>query len=368
MARYNFEDLSKKYKNFLVPSYEVLIEDKNIVTEHECFITGLSVDLSCEYKASLCQFHIENILEAKKQNLKTGLLNDLLKVGNKVSVSLGYGEERQLVFKGYISTVEVVSERTYQPYIEIGCFDGTNVLMIAKQSIKYKEATKYSDAVTKRLKDYTSLFSGNEVTESHAVSGDIVQQNETDYEFIRGLGKLIGYELFVEKGKIFFRPIGKDQEELILIKSSELLLEYYHEVNLTEQYNKVVVKGHHIGKPSEEILAEALKSKEIGSGSKKPGDITKIINDKNIKEIYFPKAGSKEEAQKIADAQLLQLSMNFVKAKLTMTGLPEMLPGYFISVEADVQTDQHKFYVTNVIHDISKERYETRIIAKANRL
>lgn len=368
VARYSFEDLKKKYKDFHLPSFEVLVEEKDLKEEKQTYITTLSVDLTCEYKASLCQFRVENILDSESGKLKSGLLDDLLSVGNKVSVSIGYEAEKTLVFKGFISTIEVVSEAGDRPYIEVSGFDGTNVLMISRQSFKYKEATKYSEAVDKRLKAYSSIFSESDITESHAVSGDIIQQNETDYDFIKGLGQLIAYELFVEKGKIFFRPIGKDKEELMLLKSSELLLDYSHEVNLTDQFGKVIVKGHHIGKPSEEILAEAIQAQGIGSGSKKAGDITKIVNDKNVKEIYLPKVSSKEEAQKIADAQLLRLSLNFVKAQLTLVGLPELLPGYFVSVETDVQAEKNTFYITNVIHRISPERYETKIIAKANRL
>jgi len=368
VARYSFEDLKKKYHNFVLPTFEVLIEGKDLKKEHRSYVTSLRVDLTCEYKASLCQFRVDNILDEETGKLKSGLVDDLLKVGNKIAISIGYESEKTLVFQGFLSTIELVSERGDSPHIDVSGFDGTNILMISRQSFKYKEATKYSEAVDKRLKAYNSVFSQKEITESHTVSGDIIQQNETDYEFIKGLGQLIGYELFVEKGKVFFRPIGKDKEELIVLKGSDLLIDYSHEVNLTDQFGKVVVKGHHVGKPSQEILAEAIQAEGIGSGSKKPGDITKIVSDKNVKEIYFPKINSKEEAQKIADAQLLRLSMNFIKAKLTTVGLPELLPGYFVSVETDVQEAQSTFYITNVIHEISSENYETRIIAKANRL
>ncbi len=364
----DFNKFSHKYKNFQNPNFEIRVQNKNLSKNNKIILRWVNVDLTSEYKSSFASFGIEGLGNYFEPTIFESLLKSDLKLGNKVEISLGYGSNLKKVFVGYIMAARINDFKDSSVELVIECYDATNIMMFSKKTLKYEDCKSYSDAVLNVLKKYVSVISSKDVSSSFKVSGDIVQNNQSDYEFIKKMGQAIGYEFFIELGKAYFRPIASKARNCISISSSGMLIDYSQEINLTNQLMEVAVKAHHSGDPDRDIIKSVKKVETVGKGRSQASDVSSLIGKNNVLEYYLPSIENMDEAGKLAEAKLFQNSLNFIQAKMQIIGVPEVFSGKYITVKTKFFKKEKQFYITSVNHKIDAGGYRTEIRAKANKL
>jgi hypothetical protein len=96
------------------------------------------------------------------------------------------------------------------------------------------------------------------------------------------------------------------------------------------------------------------------------GNKAKKLIKKSEKIYVDPTITSKEEAQYRVESLMEEMSYRFGTLECNCIGLPELLPGRFVKLDAIGYPPENKFYLVNVKHRFSEERgFETFLVGKA---
>ncbi|GAU77509.1 phage late control D family protein [Fusibacter sp. 3D3] len=364
MGTLKYDDLSKKYREFDVPTYKIKVGGKEI-PQADVTISNIEVNISTGFEASMCSFEVFELYDIDERAFDAKLMKAYFALGKEVEVSLGY-IETTLVFKGYIETVSAIFSETQFPYISVECLDVKGLMMHGNKSTAMNLGS-YTDAVNSILGNYGSLAGTKTVDASTKLEREIQQNKETDYAFLCRVARSIHYEFFVLQGKVYFRkPAYADQTPQLLYEWGQMLVSFNQTRTLSKYVNKVTVKGYN---DTEHKMIESTASApiKIGSGSQKPDQFasqlksaTTVIVDMAINTV--------EEAKERAEAELNQRSINFITGYGKSVGIPELVPGKYIEIKSFDGDVDNKYYVTKVVHRLNDGEYNTEFEAGVNML
>lgn len=189
----------------------------------------------------------------------------------------------------------------------------------------------------------------------------IYQHNQADLEFLMQRAWRIGYECFVEEGKLYFRkpPTGSAS---VTVKWGEDLLTFYPRMTLTEQVDEVIVKGWDpkkqeaiVGRAQEgKLYPEIQESKNGAAWAGTFGAGKVVVVDQPVKD--------QSEANVLATARLNELSGAFVQAEGTAFRRPDLKAGQWINLELLGNRFSGKYLVTQATHVYNPEGLRTRFV------
>lgn len=364
MGTLKYDDLSKKYLEFDVPTYKIKIDGKEL-PQSEITVSNIEVNISTGFEASMCSFEAYELYDIDERSFDAKLMKDFFALGKEVEVSLGY-IETTLVFKGYIETVKAVFSEFSFPYIAVECLDVKGLMMHGNKSAAMNLGS-YTDAVSSILGNYGSLAGTKTVDASTTLEREIQQNKETDYAFLCRVAKSINYEFFVLQGKVYFRkPAYSDMTPQILYEWGQMLVSFNQTRTLSKYVNKVTVKGYD-DVEHKMIESTASAPEKIGAGKTKPDKFSSQLKS-SVSVIVDMEINTVEEAKERAEAELTQRSFNFITGYGKSVGLPELVPGKYIEIKSFDSDVDNKYYVTKVVHKLSDGEYTTEFEAGVNML
>ncbi len=239
------------------------------------------------------------------------------------------GGEKISLIKGEITAIE--------PYFEEGMLAEVVIRGFDKSHRMFREA-KNMTFVNKKDSDLANELAQThglqtEVESTATVYDHIFQDNQSDLEFLMSRAWRIGYECFVQDGKLHFRkpPGGSGQ---ITLTWGDDLLSFRPRMTLSEQVDEVIVKGWDVDK-KEAIVGQAQdgelypKIKESKNGAAWASDFG------TGKQIFVNlPVVSQSEADALAKARLNELSGSFVDAEGEAFRRPDIKAGQLITINA----------------------------------
>jgi len=371
MAGATIASLKKKYGSFRVPVFYIKagsakLEDDDIVIE------SLNVELTTGFEASACNFEVTSssirYMDGGGVSVHKMLEKNLI-VGNKLEIKMGYIDSSKtvVVFVGYITEVSFELSGGQGFRYSVTGMDFKVFMMNNLRSELKKDVKKYSDAVSGVLKNYSSMMDGSTVEATPEMTLPVEQHRQSDYDFVVDLAKRLSFEFFVVAGKALFRPYAGDSESQLTVAPGSALYSFRREVILSRQIAGVVVRTNNEQDPTKAIEAKVTTAPAVGSGSKTGKQLSKLVGDKMIRTIIDNSVASEQEAKARAEAELLRLSMDLVAGEIVTVGLPELVPGKFITVENVSDAYNKDYYITRVTHVFDGEGYKTRCQFGANK-
>ncbi len=205
-----------------------------------------------------------------------------------------------------------------------------------------------------------------EVETTATVYDHIYQHNQSDLAFLRQRAARIGYEVFVEGEKLYFRkpPSGQGEETLIW---GEDLKTFAPRMTLAEQVDEVVVRGWDVQR-QEAIVGRAQTGslypnvQEQKNGAQWAGDFgsgKKVIVDHPVV--------SQAEADAIAAARLDELSGAFIEAEGEAFRRPGIRAGRFIELQGLGERFSGHYLVTSALHRYTPEGLQTTFWVRGSR-
>jgi len=219
--------------------------------------------------------------------------------------------------------------------------------------------------------DLASQFAGNaglstQVDATSTVYDHLYQDNQTDLAFLMQRAWRIGYECFVDDGKLYFRK-PPSSGTTVTLSWGEDLISFYPSMTLAEQVDSVEVKGWD-PKQLKPILGQSKKGTlypKIGD-SKDGAKWAGSFGTGKHTLVDIPVV-SQAEANKIAEARLNELSGAFVAAEGTAYRRPDIRAGQFVKLE-DLGTRMSGTYmVTSATHIFSPEGLQTQFNVSGTR-
>lgn len=356
----DFEQLEKKYGNFLAPGFEIEVAGINLARE------GMEiVSVSVEHvlnEADHFTFTINSAFDVAGQELRW--IDSFLPAGKKVTIRMGYAETKPLMMVGIVTSIETRFPAGGTPQLEIGGFDLSHLLMKGMKPRSWDDI-KHSDIASRlALQDYglKSAVDDTRVTYPKVMK----PSGQSDYQFLQDLAQRNFYECFVFGETLFFRSPAKDSEPVVTLRWHQNLISFNPEINLAGQVGEVEVRGWD-PKAKKEIVGVAKVGDELGRRSgKSGGELIQGLTRETIRENVRQPVYSQQEADLLAKSILNKHAEGLIKGTGETIGIPDILPGKTIRLEGLGKRFSKTYYIERAVHSIGASGYHTTFHIKEN--
>jgi phage protein D len=381
MAGIDLEKLDETYEGYYIPIVKVYVNEKDIEKDKKLSIKikDVSVNVTSELKAGIAEYSIVSVTN-KEGTFDTEGLKKYISMGTCITIYMGHADIMTEVFKGFIAGVNFLysTEDEGEYAIRITALDVKGIMM-ANRSSKRLKANYYSDAVKEILEQptYQNIKGNNGITDitiydtpdkqgstgqESDVDNRIEMVAESDYEFVVKAAKRFNFEFFTIGGNVVFRKAKSNTQEMGEIIPHSSILSFDVGYDITGVVGNVIVRTLDIGKAGKvEVKKKNANTFSIGSKAKP------LIKDQTY--VYIDSAiESQNEAESRAEYILEDTSYRLGSLKMTLKGIPELMPGRFISLKGFGTAVSNKFYITDVTHEYDGFKYTTTIYGKASTL
>lgn len=353
---FSFDSLEKKYRNFFAPTFEILVDGKNLLREGMA-IPSITVDTSSEPQADTCRFSVNNAYDAIKREFQW--IDKYLVLGKYIEVKMGYVDKLETVFYGLITSLDFDYPAEDTPSIAVTAMD-VSFLMMKGNGSKSWLNKKYSDVAKELGKKRCSKVI---VDDSKQQIGTIDKNKMDDFHFLQQIAEMINYEFFVVGKTMYFRKPLTSAKPVTTLTYGKNLISYSTDMNLSDQVSEVIVRGWN---PKEQKVIEA-KGKtvnKLGSNSKTGKAIMASLG--SFEEYVYTNVESAAEAQAQADGLLNERAMKLVTGSGECIGIPEIRAGRHIKIEGVGKKLNQPYFLTSVTHTINSSGYLTSFEVEGN--
>lgn len=177
----------------------------------------------------------------------------------------------------------------------------------------------------------------------------LYQHNQTDLEFLMERAWRIGYECFVDEGKLYFRKPPSPSGGIELAYGEDLLA-FFPIASLAEQVDEVLVKGWDSEKV-EAIVGQAKKGKLYPKIGESKDGATWANTFGSGKKIFVDQpVVSQAEANTLAEARLNELSGAFIEAEGRAFRRPDIKSGKPVKLTGLGNRFSGTYMVTSAVH------------------
>jgi phage protein D/phage baseplate assembly protein gpV len=189
----------------------------------------------------------------------------------------------------------------------------------------------------------------------------ILQNNQTNMEFLAARAERIGYQVYSAEGKLYFKKgdatLGAGPE----LKFGEALISFQPTYAGTHQSNTMKVMGWD-GKKKQAITSQATPNSSLNQGGLGKtggaaaqsafGAAEAIVTDQPV--------FTTDEAKALAEGLSNDISRDFVQAEGVCAGDPRVKAGYTVTIKNVGTRFSGKYFVTSATHIYNEAGYETR--------
>ena len=345
---FSYESLAKTYDGFAAPLLQVKVNGTELVTKLSMPVASVRIKLSLA-AANTAILKIGPIYDEESHSFKKDI-KAKFSLGTVVELSIGYQSSAEKVFKGYVAMLG--AEFGQRHYLVVTLMDARRLMMKSGTRQVLHDVKNYSDAVNTILKDYSSL--GKAVVD--ATSDKLehpVSQSQNDYRFITqeliASGK-VEREFFVFADKIYFRKPRGSTSPVLSLKPDQALLS----LSVQEEYENLEVEV--IGyDPKKQQTLTAKTAVSAGKNMKKLGSVKPKLS------LTDAEADTQDKVK--ARAKTLAQTRGWQKqtgSGMTI-GLPQIVPGRYLEIkELEPDYGDHKYYITDVTHEMDGTHFVTR--------
>lgn len=127
--------IESKYKNFYAPSFELRIEDEEVIRKEGITIANITVSTSLNAPGKFA-FTVNNAFDAARQEFNW--LDDCFYPGKKVAIKMGYADKLETMIIGMITSIKINFPAAGMPQMEITGLEHLEPLMKKGERKKWK--------------------------------------------------------------------------------------------------------------------------------------------------------------------------------------------------------------------------------------
>lgn len=335
-----FEELRGKYDDFVWPAFSVRVGDGTF-TESDGVVSDLEVDTIVDGAAHLSVTLVD--VYDRDRNTFSDVDWDRLDAGTDIEASMGYRDRLEPVFRGRVSAVRPEFSPETGPTVEVSGYGLLHDMMSGSNYRSWDEATD-SDVASEVASSYG--FGELDVEDTGLEHRKVIQDGESDYRFLKALADRNGFELFARLDVLHFRAPPYDSDPEMTLRYGDSLHTFSPELNNSGQVGTVEVR-HWDPQKKEEIVGSA-EGDGTGSGT----------------EVLRVPVGSREEADRVAEAALNRISEGLVRGNGEVVGLPELQAGDTLELAGLGEKFSTVYYVERATHRLGRSGYTTSFEVK----
>jgi uncharacterized protein len=361
-------ELEKHHHDFYAPTFEVLVNGRDLLTTELVEITEAQVDSTLEGMDQF-SFTVNGVFNVDKREFMTentvavDAITKLFPFGSEVEIRMGYMDRRSraLLHRGMISSIKTSFPATGVPQITVSGYDLSYCMKHNKKSRPWDDR-KDSQIATAIAGEY---HLDAKVEDSQVVHARTEQNQQTDQEFLAKLAERNGFEVYTFDRVLHFHKPHSDRTAVIRLAWGAGLVSFTPEINISEQITEVEVRGWNVA-TKREIVGKARSGDELGrdGGEQSGGEVVKAAcREKKTLKMRYP-VRSQQEADQKARSILKQRSELFVQGSGESIGIPEILPNTNIQLEGLGRLFSKTYFVEQATHTVNASGYKTTFKVK----
>ena len=270
-----------------------------------------------------------------------------VQVGAKVDIKFGYkgGSPKEVISGDVIGAEAIFREKDPATFVVRG-YDPLHQATRNKVTKTWLDV-KDSDIASEIAGKYGL---GTDVEDTKFINPYIIQNNETDLEFLYRRGGRIGYEVDCRDRKLYFKlpnvKSGPDAGEIVL---DENLKRAHFNMSTARQAASVHVRAWNMT-DKKEVTADASSGDEVDKmGSKIGPDEVGSFGDTKSISVIDP-VFSQEEIDVIAKGLFNNMCLEYVTLNGEVQGEQKIQAGSIVNLKEVGSRFTGKYYVTRAIH------------------
>jgi phage protein D len=348
-----------------IAAFSIKINGAEISSDLAFDIKQIIVDTNLHIP-DMFMFEIHDMMDDNTQQPKW-VDSSLLKIGGEVEVlaqkAQGNSVKAVSLMKGQITALE--PEFTQHGYVTIIVrgYDKAHKLSRAK---KTRSFLKMSDSqIASKVAQGAGLQA---VADSTSGTYDyVLQYNQTDLEFLLARARRIGYQLYVQESKLYFKKAAASGGSVDL-KWGDTLLNFSPRLSGMRHVAEVEVRGWDSSK--QQAIVETVKSSsaesapEIGEPTKNVAQKGFGSSDKYV--VVDQPVFSQQEAKALAQAVCEQINAETVIADGECLGNPDLKAGKHVNITGVGTRFSGKYLVTSAKHMLNAGTHHTYFTISGN--
>ena len=358
---YTFQALSTKYEDFRGPAFTIKV-DGTALNSAEMPIASLEVELDAEGSAAGCHFAVESLYDFAQSKWINNLAKTI-QVGAKLEVLGGYVKQ-ELIFYGYVDEFSMEYSGSAPPRLAVTGIDGFGYLMSCQEPLyggKKKPQKVVEDILSKAVS--AGYAKSRTVGSLAGFEVPVVKEKLDDFKYLRMLAQRYCMSLFSVAGELIFDNVVSNSTPLISLTVGMGLLSFQRRLSLRGQVGEVEIWGRD---ENQKFIKGSAKTVSVGGSGKSAAQIASKFKQTALRE-YNEYVRTEKECVELAQARLDSLALNFVSGEGTCVGIPELIPGRFISVKGLDGDTEGSYFLSRVRHRFTGEGYYTQFEVKGAR-
>jgi phage protein D/phage baseplate assembly protein gpV len=306
--------------------------------------------------------HLPSVCSLRIQDDDLSLVDgQTFDVGRTLKVEMGTGNQLRAVFDGEIVALELQPTPAGTLTTVVRGADKSHRLHRGRQTRSFVQVTD-SDMAT-RIAREVGLQPGVESTSE--VYDYVLQDNQTNYEFLRQRAERIGFAFWVSAGRLNFRRPSADAPPPITLEWGRTLTRFHPVLSAGRQVNEVVVRGWDpqakraiVGRASQARGAPEIGERQAGGALARDafGEAKSVVVNRPVR--------TQGEADALAQAICDEIGSTFVRADGTAAGNSEIAPGKLLDVRNLGQRFSGRYMVTQATHVLDNRSggYRTQFV------
>ncbi len=278
-------------------------------------------------------------------------------LGKKVEISAPVQGGTAKLLAGEITAIETHFSHGVGPTLTIRGYDQSHRLHRVRQTKPYLQKTD-SD-IAKDIARDCGLKA--QVDDSGKVHEYVLQDNQTDYEFLRERARRIGFRWFVKEDTLYFKKALGTADRIPVLEWGMNLLDFEARMTTARQVTEVIVRGWD-PKNKKEIIGRATTPRDPAGvgGTRTGGQAAKKAFNIESKEIVTNRpVATQAEADALAQSKCDEIGNAFIQAEGICGGNPAVSAGAEVELKGVGQPFSRRWRITHSLHRYEKLEYTT---------
>jgi phage protein D len=283
-------------------------------------------------------------------------------VGGGIEIKLGYVDALASVFKGEITGIELELGAGQVPRFVVQGYDRRHRLLRGSRMRTFTRV-KDSDIAAQVARD-NGLSA--DVVDSKLAHDYVLQDGQSDLDFLRGRAAGIGYEVVVDDKKLGFRPVASGGRARLVLQVDADVTELSLRLTARDQVGRVEVRGWDPDS-KKEIVGKAGSGDEASMGEHGGPKTADQAFGKATLHLVDSGLSKQDAADKVALAMLEKLALAFVQAEGSCPGRTDLRAGTVVDLQGAGKRFSGNYYLTSVTHHFApKAGYKTSFSGRRN--
>jgi phage protein D len=271
----------------------------------------------------------------------------LFKEGNEVEIDIGYRDNLETLFKGEITGLEPDFPNEVPPTLTVRGYDRRHRLM-GKRKTRTFLNLKDSEIASRIAGDWS--LSTENIKDTHVTHEYVLQNNQTDFEFLLERARRIGYEMVVTDKDLHFRPRQNEGSAAVILRRETELLDFSARLTAVGQIEEVFVQGWDPTN-KEKVVARSGSGDEpdMGGSASGPSKAQQAFGNTGGTTVDRPVL-SQAEADQLARGWFSEMALHYVEGHGVCVGSPELRAGTLVEIEGLGERFSGTYYVTSTEH------------------